>query len=172
MKQVTLYSIFAIFVIACYQSPALAAGSTAKVPLAQAQETAIKWMADATLVQLITYSGNANGTADKWVYVFHSPEAKRGYQVTVSDGKIVQAFDVSASFTDSVDLDFIDSSQVIAEANKKGLKVKNGKSMMMLHTMDKDTKTLYWTIVGDMEEGTSMIFYALTGKFFMQDKFM
>lgn len=171
-KQLTLYSIFAIFVIACYQSPVLAAGSTAKLGLAQAQEIAIKWRADATLVQLLTFSGSTDGTADKWTYVFHSPEAKRGYNVTVSDGKIVQALDVSASFTDSVDLDFIDSAQAIAEAKKKGLTVK-GKSMMMLHIMLKNTKNQgeYWNIVGDMKEGISMIIDAKTGKFFRQQKF-
>ena len=128
VKQLTLYSIFAIFVIACYHSPALAAGSTAKVGLAQAQTIAIKWRADATLVQLLTFSGNTDGTADKWTFVFHSLEVKRGYNASVSDGKIVQALDVSASFTDSVDLDFNDSAQAIAEAKKKGLKV-NGRSM-------------------------------------------
>lgn len=171
-KQLTLYSIIVIIVFAGYQFPALAAGSTAKAGLALAQASAIRWQPDAKLVQLLTISGNADGTADKWTYVFHSPEAKRGYNVYVSDGKIVQALDVSASFTDAVDLDFIDSAQAIAEAQKKGLKV-NGQSMMMLHMMLKGTKDqgAYWNILGDKKEGISMIINAKTGKFFRQQQF-
>ena len=98
-KDLTLYSLFSIFTIIFFQSPALAADSTAKAPLAQAQAIAVKWKADATLVQLLTFTGNTDGTADKWTYVFHSPEVKRGYNVSVRDGKIIQALDVSASFT-------------------------------------------------------------------------
>lgn len=171
-NQLTLYSIFTIFFIACYQSPALAAGSSAKAGLAQAQASAKKWNADATLVQLLTFTGNTDGTADKWTYVFHSSKAKRGYNVYVSDGKVVQALDVSASFTDSVNSDFIDSAEVIAEAKKKGLKVK-GKAMMMLHIMLQGTKNegAYWNILGDMTEENSMILDATTGKFYMEQKF-
>jgi hypothetical protein len=171
-KQLTLYSIFTIFVIACYQSPALATDNTAKAGLAQAQASAKKWKADATLVQLLTFTGNADGTADKWTYVFHSSKAKRGYNVNVSDGKVVQALDVSASFTNSVSSDFIDSVEVIAEAKKNGLKVK-GKAMMMLHVMLQGTKNegAYWNILGDMTEENSMILDAKTGKFYRQQKF-
>lgn len=138
-KILTLYTILAIFVIACYQSPAFAAGGTAKAGLAQAQEAAATWKPDAALVQLITFAGNTDGTAEKWTYVFHSPKAKRGYQVGVSDGKIVQELEVSASFTDSLDSGFIDSPVAIAEAKNKGL-VTKGKSMMMLLVMLKNTK--------------------------------
>jgi hypothetical protein len=170
-KRLTMFSIMTILTFSLCQPLALAAGTTAKAGLAQAQESAMKWKADASLVQLLTLSCNTDGTADKWTYVFHSPEAKRGYNVAVSDGKIVQTLDVSASFTDSVDLDFIDSAQAIAEAKKKGLTVK-GKSMMMLHVMLKGTKNQgeYWNIVGDMKEGISMIIDAKTGKFFKQQK--
>ncbi len=64
-KMLTLYTILAIFVIACYQSPAFAAGGTAKAGLAQAQEAAATWQPDAALVQLITFAGNTDGTAEK-----------------------------------------------------------------------------------------------------------
>lgn len=39
----------------------------------------------------------------------------------VKDGKIDQALEVSLSFTDSVDEDFIDGTKAMAEAKKKGL---------------------------------------------------
>lgn len=171
-KQLSLYTIFAIFIIACYQSSAFAAGSTAKEGLVQAQKVAAKWKADATLVQLITYSGNADGTAGKWTYVFHSPEEKRGYQVTLSDGKIVRELDVSPSFTDSLDLNFIDSAQAIAEAIKNGLVMKS-ELMMMLHVMMNNTKNEggYWNILGDMNAEMSMLIDANTGKFYKEQKF-
>ncbi len=171
-KQLTLCSVFTIFVIACYHFPALADGNTAKAGLAQAQANAKKWKADATLVQLLTLTGNADGTADKWTYVFHSPEAKQGYNVYVSNGKVVQELEVSASFTDSVSSDFVDSAEVIVEAKKKGLKMK-GKVMMMLHIMLQGTKNegAYWNILGDMTEENSMIFDAETGKFYKLQKF-
>jgi hypothetical protein len=127
----------------------------------------MKWKSDAVLVQILALSGNMDGTADKWSFMFHSPKAKQGYRVDVKDGKINQTLEVSASFTDSVDVDFIDSVQAIAEAKKEGLKVK-GRSMMMLHIMLQGTKNqgAYWNIVGDMAEGRSTLIDAKTGKFF------
>ncbi len=90
----------------------------------------------------------------------------------MSDGKIVQELEVSASFTDSLDSGLIDNPVAIAEAKNKGL-VTKGKSMMMLLVMLKNTKNQggYWNIVGDMEEGISMKIDARTGKFFRQQKF-
>jgi hypothetical protein len=62
--QLSLYTFFAIFILACGQPPTIAAaGGTAKAGVAQAQEAAHKWKADATLVQVITFSGNVDGTA-------------------------------------------------------------------------------------------------------------
>ena len=172
LKQLSLYTIFTIFIIACYQSSAIAAGGTAKAGLTQAQEVAHKWKTDAMLVQVITFSGNADGTAVKWTYVFHSPEAKRGHQVVVSDGKIVSELDVSKSFTDSIDLNFIDSPQAIAEAKNSKLVIK-GELMMMLHVILKNTKNegAYWNILGDREAEMSMLINAKTGEFYREQKF-
>lgn len=172
-RQLSLYTIFAIFILACDQPPTIAAaGGTAKAGLAQAQEAAHKWKADATLVQVITFSGNVDGTAGKWTYVFHSPEAKRGYQVAVSDGKIVQELGVSASFTDSVDLGFVDSAQAVVEAKNNELAVK-GHLMMMLLVELKNTKNegTYWNILGDRNAEMSLLINAKTGKFFRKKKF-
>ncbi|MDH5739913.1 MAG: hypothetical protein OEY77_06265 [Nitrospira sp.] len=172
-KQLSRYTVFALFIIACSQAPTIAAaGGTAKAGLAQAQEAAHKWKPDATLVQVITLSGNVDGTAGKWTYVFHSPEAKRGYQVAVSNGKIVQELGVSVSFTDPVDLEFVDSAQAVAEAKHNELVVK-GDLMMMLLVELKNTKNegTYWNILGDMNAEMSLLINAKTGKFFRKKKF-
>jgi hypothetical protein len=171
-KKISLCAIFVLLVVACFQSHADAAGTTARAGLAQAQEAAGKWKADATLVQKITFSGSADGTAGKWTYVFHSPKAKQGHQVVVSNGKIASELDVSASFTDSLDSDFIDSSQAMAEAAKTGLVI-NGDAMMMLMVMQTNTKNEggYWNVLGDMTAEMSLLISARTGKFFKEHKF-
>ena len=96
-----------------------------------------------------------------------SPQAKKGYKVDVEGGMIDQTLEVSSSFTDAVDEDFIDSTQAMAEAKKKGLKGKN-KAMMTLHIMLKGNKSqgAYWNIVSDRPEGRSTLINAKTGKFF------
>lgn len=119
------------------------------------------------LVQLSTLSGNMDGIAEKWSVLFHSPQAKNGYKVDVKDGKIEQTREVSSSFTDAVDGEFIDSAQAMAEAKKKGLKGKS-RAMMTLHVMLQGTKSqgAYWNIVSDLAEGRSTLIHAKTGKFF------
>lgn len=162
-----MFSIMVVLVFPLCSSLVFAGGMTAKSGLAQAQESAIKWQADAALVQIITESGNMEGTAEKWSYLFHSPQAKKCYKVPVKDSKIEQALEVSSSFTDAVNGDFIDSAQAITEAKKKGLKGKK-RAMMTLHIMLQGTKTqdMYWNIVSDMPEGRSTLINAKTGKFF------
>lgn len=54
------------------------AGAAANRGLCQAQEFASKWQVDATLVQIITVSGNRDGIAENGSYLFHSPQAKKG----------------------------------------------------------------------------------------------
>ena len=166
-KRLTLFLFLTLVAFSLCSSPVFAAGATAKAGFSQAKELARKWKADAALVQLSTLSGNMDGTAEKWSFLFHSPQAKKGYKVDVKDGKIAQTLEVSSSFTDAVDGDFIDSAQAMAEAKKNGLKGK-GRSMMTLHIMLKGTKNQgpYWNIVGDMAEGKSTIIDAKTGKFF------
>ncbi|MBA3964538.1 MAG: hypothetical protein H0X47_01965 [Nitrospirales bacterium] len=117
--------------------------------------------------QIITVSGNMEGSAEKWSFLFHSAQGKKGYKVDVKDGKVAQAREVSSSFTDSIDADFIDSTQAMEEAKKKGIKGKS-RSMMTLHIMLQGTKTqdMYWNIVSDMAVGKSTLIYAKTGKFF------
>ena len=167
LKRLALLSFLTLVVFSLCSSLVFAAGATAKAEFSQAQELARKWKADAALVQLSTLSGNMDGTAEKWSFLFHSSQAKKGYKVDVKDGKIAQTIEVSSSFTDAVDGDFIDSAQAMAEAKKNGLKGK-GRSMMTLHTMLKGTKNqgAYWNIVGDLAEGKSTIIDAKTGKFF------
>ncbi|MEO6203706.1 MAG: hypothetical protein ABIP82_10895 [Nitrospirales bacterium] len=134
---------------------------------AQAHESARKWQADAALVQIITVSGTMEGTAEKWSFLFHSPQAKKGYKVDVKDGKVAQTLEVSSTFTDAVGTDFIDSTQTMAEAKKKGLKGKS-RAMMTLHIMLQGTKSqgAYWNIVSDQAEGRCTLINAKTGKFF------
>jgi len=166
-KSLTLFSLLTVIALFLCSSLAYAAGATAKAWLAQAQESAIKWQADATLVQISTLSGNMDGTAEKWSFLFHSPQAKKGYKVDVKQSKIAQTLEVSSSFTDALDGDFIDGAQVMVEAKKKGLKGKN-RSMMTLHVMLQGTKSqgAYWNIVSDLAEGRSTLIHAKTGKFF------
>ncbi|MCA9419868.1 MAG: hypothetical protein KC592_02550 [Nitrospira sp.] len=166
-KGFMMFSIMIVVVLLLCSSPAFAGGETAKAGLAQAQESAITWQADAVLVQIITVSGTMEGTAEKWSFLFHSPQAKKGYKVDVKDSKIEQLLEVSSSFTDGMDGDFIDSAQVMAEAKKKGLKGKS-RAMMTLHVMFQGTKSqgAYWNIVSDQAEGRSTLINAKTGKFF------
>ena len=167
LKRLALCSLLSMLAFTHCFSPAFAASDTAKAGLAQARESAKHWKADAILVQLSTLSGNMEGTAEKWGYLFHSPQAKKGYRVDVKDGKIAQALEVSASFTDAVEADFIDSVQAMVEAKKKGLKGK-AQSMMTLNVMLQGTKRQgpYWNIVGSLSEGRSALINAKTGKFF------
>jgi len=166
-KRFALFSLMTLVAFSLCSSLGFAAGATAKAWLVQAQESASTWKGDAVLVQLSTLSGNIEGTAEKWSFLFHSPQAKKGYKVDVKDGKIALTIEVSSSFTDAVDGEFIDSAQAMAEAKKNGLKGK-GRSMMTLNIMLKGTKNQgpYWNIVGDMAEGKSTIIDAKTGKFF------
>ena len=166
-KQLFLCSLLtAVAVIFC-SSRTYAASMTAKAGLAQAQESARTWKADVALVQILSLSGSMDGTAGMWSFLFHSPQAKKGYKVDVKGGMIDQTLEVSSSFTDAVDEDFIDSTQAMAEAKKKGLKGKN-KAMMTLHIMLKRNKSqgAYWNIVSDRPEGRSTLIIAKTGKFF------
>ncbi|MEO8325601.1 MAG: hypothetical protein ABI618_07110 [Nitrospirota bacterium] len=165
--RLNLFSIMIVVAFSLCPSLALAGLTTAKTGFSQAQESAIKWQADATLVQIITVSGTMEGTAEKWSFLFHSLQAKKGYKVDVKDGKVAQTLDVSSSFTDAVDGDFIDSAQAITEAKKKGLKGKS-RAMMTLHIMLQGTKSqgAYWNIVSDQAEGRSTLINAKTGKFF------
>jgi hypothetical protein len=166
-KRCMMFSIMTVFTFSLYHSAALAGGETAKAGLAQAQESAIKWQADASLVQITTVSGSMEGTAKKWSFLFHSPQSKNSFKVDVKDSKIDQTLEVSSSFTDVVDGDFIDSAQAMAEAKKKGLKGKS-RAMMTLHVMLQGTKSQgpYWNIVSDQAEGRSTLINAKTGKFF------
>jgi len=166
-KRLSLFLLMNVVAFSLCSSLAFGTGTTAKAGLAQAKESARKWKAETALVQISTLSGNMDGTAEKWSFLFHSPQAKKGYKVDVKDGKIAQTLEVSSSFTDAVDGDFIDSAQAMAEAKKNGLKGK-GRSMMTLHIMLKGTKNQgpYWIIVGDMAEGKTTIIDAKTGKFF------
>ncbi|MEO6203709.1 MAG: hypothetical protein ABIP82_10910 [Nitrospirales bacterium] len=85
----------------------------------------------------------------------------------MKDRKIEQTLEVSSSFTDAVDANFIDSPQAMTEAKKKGLKGKS-RSMMTLHIMLQGTKSqgAYWNIVSDQAEGRSILINGKTGKFF------
>ncbi|MDR4484956.1 MAG: hypothetical protein R3B95_17415 [Nitrospirales bacterium] len=160
-------SIMFVVAFSFCSSQVFAGGTTAKAGFSQAQESARKWQADAVLVQIITVSGNMEGTAEKWSYLFHSPQANKSYKVEVKDSKSDQALELSPSFTDAVAGDFIDSVQAMAEAKKKGLKGRH-RAMMTLHVMLQGTKSEgpYWNIVSDQAEGRSTLINAKTGKFF------
>ena len=166
-KRLPLFSIMIGLALSVCVSMASAAETTAKTGFSQARESASKWQADAALVQIITVSGNMEGTAEKWSYLFHSPQAKKGYKVDVKDSRIDHKLEVSSSFTDAVDADFIDSLQAMAEGKKKRLKGKN-RAMMTLHIMLQGTKSqgAYWNIVSDQADGRGTLINAKTGKFF------
>ncbi len=161
------FSIMFVVAFSLCSSQVVAGGMTAKAGFSQAQESARKWKADAVLVQIITVSGNMDGIAEKWSFLFHSPQANKSYKVDVKDSKIDQTLEVSPSFIDAVDGGFIDSAQAMAEAKKKGLKGKI-RAMMTLQVMLQGTKSqgAYWNIVSDQPEGRSTLINANTGKFF------
>lgn len=167
-KQLAIFLIVVALVFAVGQTLALAADTTAKAGLAQAQQAAKKWKADAALVNISTLTGNMDGTANLWTYTFHSPKAKQGYMVDVKDGKIVETLEVHPYIKDPVGGEFIDSPQVTAEARKNGLTVK-GKPAMSLLIMGQATKNpgVYWTVGGGYTPGeVNVIVDAMTGKFF------
>lgn len=166
-KQCILFPLLTLVALFLGSSPAFAGEETAKAKLGQAQALAVKWQADAVLVQIITVSGNMDGNAEKWSFLFHSPQAKKSYKVDVKGSKIDQTTEVSPGFTDAVAGEFIDSDQAMAEAKKKGLKGKT-RAMMTLHAMLQGTKSegAYWNLVSDQAEGRSTLINAKTGKFF------
>ena len=166
-KQCILFPLLTLIALPLCLSTAFAGGETAKAGLGQAQASAVKWKADAVLVQIITVSGNMEGTAENWSFLFHSPQANTSYKVDVKGSKIDQTNEVSPSFTDAVAGDFIDSVQAMAEAKKKGLKGRR-RAMMTLHVMLQGTKSEgpFWNIVSDQAEGRSTLIKAETGKFF------
>ena len=170
MKIKRLFPLYlvALFLLTSETTSAFAANATAKSAITKAQEVAVKWQPDAKLVQVSTFFGNDDGTADKWSYMFNSPSAKQGYKVDAKDGEIVNKLEVSSSFTDAIDLDFTDSSLAMTEAQRHGLIIK-GKSAMTLQVMLQKTKEEgpYWNILGDRtSDKESILINAKTGKFY------
>ena len=89
-KQYILFPLLTLIALFLCSSPAFAGGETAKTGLGQAQASGVKWQADAVLVQIITVSGNMDGTAEKLSFLFHSPQAKKSYKADVKDSKITK----------------------------------------------------------------------------------
>jgi hypothetical protein len=170
-KHLPLFSIMTVVAFSLCSSLVFAGGTTAKSGLGQAQASAVKWQADAVLVQISTHSGNMNGIGQKWNFLFHSPQAQMCYEVDVTEGQVDQTREVSSSLSDAMYGDFIDSDQAIAEAQKKGMKGKN-RAMMTLQTMLQGTKSqgAYWYIVSDLADGRSTLINAKTGKFFRHQR--
>jgi len=171
-KQLTLFLIVSVLAFNLGQTPAFAADATAKAWLAQAQQTANKWKADAALVNISTLTASMDGTANKWTYMFYSAKAKQGQTVDIQDGKIVETLEVSPYIKDPVGVGFVDSPQAMDEAKKNGLKVK-GKPAMSLLVMGQATKKpgAYWTVGGGYTpEGVSVMIDAKTGKFFTRQE--
>ncbi len=127
LKQPAIFMIVAALAFGLAPAPAFAEGATAKAWLAQAQQAANKWKADAALVYISTLAGNFDGTSKKWGYMFYSAKAKQGYTVDIQDGKIIETLEVNPWITDPVGGNFVDSSQAIEEAKKNGLKVKGNR---------------------------------------------
>lgn len=160
------FAIAAALAVSFFLPSAMAAGAGAKAGLAQAQAQSLAWKPDAILVQVMTLSGNADGTAEKWAYLFHSPQSKRGYRVDVKNGKVDRTLETSAGLRDRLDAEFIDSMKAVAEAKANGLQVKTP-SMMTLHTMYTRTKREgpYWSVFGSVEDTKATIIDGRTGKF-------
>jgi hypothetical protein len=135
-------------------------------PAPQAQASAIKCQADGVLVQKIRIRKNG-GHCGEVELSLPLASGKKGIQVDVKESKIEQTLEVSWSFTDAVDGNFVGSPQAMAEAKKKGLKGKL-RAMLPLHVMLQGTKSEgpYWNIVSDQAEGRSTLINAKTGKFF------
>lgn len=166
MKQLTIFVITTMFAFVLAATPVFAGGATAKAGLAQAQQAASKWKADAVPVSISTLTGNMDGTASKWAYMFYSPKAKMSYTVDIKDGKIVDAVEVDAYLIDPVGKEFIDSSQAMEVAKKNGLKVKETPAMS-LQMMGQATKSpaVVWNVVGYTPGDTAILIEARTGKF-------
>lgn len=169
------FIIFAIVLLVFFtvdSTRVLAKDTTAKDGLVQAKQAAKKWQADAVLVNISTYTGNMDGTAGKWAYMFYSSKAKKGYDVMMGKGKIIELLEVRGHIKTPVGNKFIDSSQAMAEAKKNGLKVK-GKPSMLLHIMGKAGKNsgVYWAVSGGFTPGEMRIVIdARTGKFFSRQE--
>lgn len=168
LKQLAIIVIVTALAFGLDTTPTFAAGAAAKAWLAQAQQAANKWKADAALVNISTLAANMDGTANKWGYMFYSAKAKQGYTVDVQDGKIIETLEVNPWITDPVGGDFVDSPQAMMEAKKNGLKVKGkGKPAMALMMMGQATKNPWtaWSVVVYEKGGISILIDGKTGKF-------
>ena len=171
-KPLAIIAVVAPLFFAAVPATALAAGATAKAGLAQAQQAATKWKADAALANVSTLAASTDGTAQKWAYLFFSAKAKLGYAVDVADGKVVETLEVRPHISDPIGGEFIDSPQAMAEAIKNGLKTK-GKPAISLLIMGQATKNpgAYWSVGGGYLPGeVGVMIDARTGKFFARQE--
>lgn len=142
-------------------SDAHAAGATAKGGLKVAVEAARKWQADAVLTGVSTWKAGADGTAEKWNYMFYSPKSGKAYSVDVKNNKAVETMEVNPHVKDGVG-EFVDSDKAIQESKKNGLKGKP--DVMSLIVMGQATKTpaAYWSIVS--QSGSVLVSFVIDGK--------
>jgi len=161
-----LFALLPAVAFSIFLPSATAAGSAARAGLAQAQAQSLAWKPDAILVQVMTTSGNPDGTADKWAYLFHSPGSKRGFRVDMKGGKVDRTLETTTGLTERLDAEFIDSPRALSEAGASGLKVK-ARAMMTLHTMYSRTKREgpYWNVFSDQEQTQATVINGRTGKF-------
>ncbi len=114
-----------VAVIASAISPsiALAANATAKAGLAQAQQIAKKWQADAVLTRVGTPGAQPDGTARLWQYDFRSPKTGGCARIMIIAGTKSQTKAYPRCSTRKpISTNFIDSPAAIAEARKSGFK--------------------------------------------------
>jgi hypothetical protein len=97
-----------------------AAGNTARSQLAQAQQAAGLWQADATLTRVGTTSLQKDGAALVWEYDFLSPSTVTCARVSTGTGEARVTELAACSPAKTVPGDFVDSPAAIKAAIKAG----------------------------------------------------
>ena len=127
---------------------AYAAGSTAKVALDEAIETAQNWRPDAILTNVSSVSVGTDGKAPTWFYGFYSPKSRSFLNVTAK-GRSLDTLELGTGQKEAVPTDFLDTDKVMEEAVQAGLKGDSPRMGL--------TRTA-WIVSGGQKTGDSTLF--------------
>jgi hypothetical protein len=98
-----------------------AADDTATSGLAQAQQAAVKWQADARLETVSTTLADATGKSRLWQYSFHSPKARKCARVQIIKDMPLNLVDLGTCTPGKpITTKFVDSPAAVQEATKAG----------------------------------------------------
>ena len=119
-------------------APAIhAAQGTAKAWLAQAQQAAKKWQADAALTRVGTTIVKQDGTSNLWQYDFLSPKTVKCARIMIIGGGEPRTQDYgTCTPSKTIPTTFVDSPVAVAEASKAGFKLDDLSQAYLVHMID------------------------------------